>query len=131
VGDFGPMRGWELVGLPVSRRFDSFPPNFKELSMPTEYNKYLDEKMGGVAIRDDEYDTVRKQIAMAVVNDEQGLRKHVPNSIIHSGDAYEIVKELIKAIELKPNIMQNQVMEIEFLYDYDTDDVEKVLRATK
>lgn len=90
------------------------------------YKDYLDEKMGEIDIKKDEYDIVVQALAKAVVNNEQNLQKYVQKSIIQSGNGLDIAKELAK-IAAEDSKVFNTVMNIDDLWEFDSADVIKVI----
>jgi hypothetical protein len=94
-----------------------------------EYQKYLNEKMGGFKAETEEHDLMIGAIANAVVKNENDLQQYVSKETIQSADGLNIVKELFSTAKTEEQFIAllQQVMEIEALWEYDSEDVKKAL----
>jgi len=95
-----------------------------------EYKKYLKEKIGGLALSKHDHKNILKIIATAVINNENGLGEYVRPEIVGSGDGFDIIKIIISEIEKNPEIL-NKIMDLEDIMEYDTGDVQSVLKNLK
>ena len=93
--------------------------------MKKKYQKYLDEKMGNRDIIEGEYEFVIDSIMDAIIKNEEGLKKYISSEILKTNDKIKIVKELFKASEKDPKII-DKILSLENLWDYDTSDIEKI-----
>ncbi len=92
------------------------------------YKEYLDEKLrmtGIEAATDEEKDLLVGYIAKAVIAPNSPLRQYVSNETIQSADGNAIVKELLDAAEKDPKV-HDLVMDIEDLWDYDSEDIDNL-----